>query len=344
MKSNNVKLGLAVGIAAASTLITTSAFAWGTITTMPNAFGGQNFFSSSSGFIGSSMPNAFGGMNYSFRGKDGASTLFTDKDIGTKAESDKIAAALESRDVDTLTSCAWDLKGLETILGKKDKKTNSELLFAAAAQMAVEQGNADGLKAIVALAPECKKYQDALSLRGKTRGVGAAPLCALPQVVRVGGADWKEEVKTLAPWQTPMLDKVTLCGSFRGMTEADAELCSSMINGGRVAMRPLAMATGAVQLSSYKTSDECCEKMKPANIFKEAVELAVFKSDLKTVKQLSELYKTTGFADPEYARYLNEVTSMCVASRGQLTDEEANDAVATALLVLIRELADKSLD
>ena len=69
-------------------------------------------------------------------------------------------------------------------------------------------------------------------------------------------------------------------------------------------MRPLAMATGAVQLSSYKTSNECCEKMKPANIFKEAVELAVFKSDWKTVKQLAELYTTTGFSDPEYAGYL----------------------------------------
>ena len=342
MKTNNIKLGLAVGIAAASTLITTSAFAWGTITTMPNAFGGQNFYGSG-GFIGSSMPNVFGGMNYTFRGKDGKSTLFSDKDISQKAESDKIAIALESRDVDALTSCAWDLKGLETILGKKDKKTNSELLFAAAAQIAVEQGNADGLKAIVALAPECKKYQDALSLRGKTRGVGSAPLCALPQVVRVEGDDWKEELKKLAPWQTPMLEMVSLCGSFRGMTEADAKLCSSMINGGRVAMSPLAMATGAVQLSSYKTSEDCCEKLKPANIFKEAVELAVYKSDLKTVKQLSELYKTTGFADPEYMGYLNEVTSMCVASRG-LTEEETKDAVGKAVLVLMAELIAKSLD
>ena len=328
MNSRNSKSIVAVGIAAASTLITTSAFAWGTITSMPNVFGGQNFYSSSSGFIGSSMPNVFGGMNYSFRGKEGQSSLFTDKDIGKKAESDKIAAAMESRDVDTLTSCAWDLKGLEAILGKKDKKTNSELLFAAAAQMAVEQGNADGLKAIVALAPECKKYQDALSLRGKTRGVGAAPLCALPQVVRVGGDDWKEELKKLAPWQTPMLDKVTLCGSFRGIPEVDVELCSAMINGGRAAMRPLSMAMGAVQLSSYKTSDECCEKMKPVNIFKEAVEMAAFKGDWKTMKQLAELYMTTSFTDPEYGGYLKEVVSMGGASRGVGNNPEDLDGRA----------------
>ena len=101
---------------------------------------------------------------------------------------------------------------------------------------------------------------------------------------------------------------------------------------------------GYITVAAVTAGCMALSHIKPANIFKEAVELAVFKSDLKTVKQLSELYKTTGFADPEYARYLNEVTSMCVASRGQLTDEEANDAVATALLVLVRELADKSLD
>lgn len=81
-------------------------------------------------------------------------------------------------------------------------------------------------------------------------------------------------------------------------------------------MRPLSMAMGAVQLSSYKTSDECCEKMKPVNIFKEAVEMAAFKGDWKTMKQLAELYMTTSFTDPEYGGYLKEVVSMGGASRG----------------------------
>ena len=342
MNAQTTKVVLRGASAAVTALMAGSAMAWvssmpnafggynytsssgGWVSSMPNAFGGFNYTSSSGGF-GSSMPNAFGGFNYSgslFRGAKGESALFDDADVASKIDDGKIADALSSRNGDALTSCAWDLKGVETILGKKDKKTSSDMLFAAAAQMAVEQGNAECLKAIVALSPECKKYQDALAVRGKTRGAGAAPLCALPQVVRVGSEDWKEELKKLHPWQSPLLDATTVFGSFRGISKADAELCSAMINGGRSAMRPLAMATGAVQLSEYKTSDDCCEKMKPASIFKEAVELAMFKGDWKSVKRLSDIYQATNFTEPAYIGYLKELTSMGGASRGILKADE----------------------
>ena len=109
-------------------------------------------------------------------------------------------------------------------------------------------------------------------------------------------------------------------------------------------MRPLAMGTGAVQLSSYKTSNECCEKMKPANIFKEAVELAVFKSDWKTVKQLAELYTTTGFSDPEYAGYLKEVVSMGGASRGVGNNEASEDLDGRAVMGVMNNLFSKIED
>ena len=312
---------------------TSSSGGW--VTSTPNVFGGYNYTSSSGGF-GSSMPNAFGGYNYSgsmFRGANGESTLFSDADITGKIDAEKIAAALTSRNVDALTSCAWDLKGLETVLGKVDKKTSSKMLFAAAAQLAVEQGNADGLKAIVALEPDCKKYEDQLALKGKTRGAGTGFAYCLPEIVPLESENWKDKLKELKPWQTPMFSRDLVCCNFRGVTEGDAEACSAMINGGRATMNPLMEAVGAVQLSKYSAVDDINAKFQPVSIFKEATEMAIYKGDTSSLRQLASLYETSSFFEPDYLKYIKNMTELSGKTRG-LKDEEVEGTCKKALLVL----------
>ena len=304
---------------------TSSSGGW--VTSTPNVFGGYNYTSSSGGF-GSSMPNAFGGYNYSgsmFRGANGESTLFSDADITGKIDAEKIAAALTSRNVDALTSCAWDLKGLETILGKVDKKTSSKMLFAAAAQLAVEQGNADGLKAIVALEPECKKYEDQLALRGKTRGAGVGHAYCLPELVPLESENWKDALKKLKPWQSPMFDRDLVCCNFRGVSEGDAEACATMINGGRATMNPLMEAVGAVQLSKYAAVDDINAKFQPSAIFKEAVSLAILKKDVEALKRLAALYEATNFREPDFAVYIENMIAVSGKARGMSVDQESVD-------------------
>ena len=308
----------------------------GWVTSMPNIHGGYNYTSSSGGW-GMSMPNIHGGYNFSgsmFRGANGETALFNDADIAGKIDIEKIAAALTSRNVDALTSCAWDLKGLETVLGKADKKTSSKMLFAAAAQLAVEQGNADGLKAIVALDTECKKYEDQLALKGKTRGSVNGFARCLPEIVPLELQNWKDQLKELKPWQVPMFNRKLVCCNFRGVPEGDAEACAAMINGGRTTMNPLMEAVGAVQLSKYTAADDISAKFQPSSIFKEAAEMAIYKGDVESLKQLVSLYEMSSFFEPDYLKYIKEMAEFTGKTRG-LTEEEVDDTCKKALLVLI---------
>ena len=360
MKNKSV---VAVGIAAAFTIISTSAYAWGYSTSnvfggqnfysstggmtgysTSNVFGGQNFYSSTGGMTGYSTPNVFGGYNYNgFRGAKGESTLFDDADVASKIDDGKIADALSSRNVDVLTSCAWDLKGLEMVLGKVDKKTSSKMLFAAAAQLAVEQGNADGLKAVVALAPDCKKYEDQLALKGKTRGVGTGSAYCLPEIVPLESKGWKERLKELKPWQAPMFNRDLVCCNFRGVSGGDAEACAAMINGGRATMNPLMEAVGALQLSKFAAVGDISAKLQPSSIFKEATEMAIYKGDTASMKQLASLYETSSFFEPDYMKYIRNMSELSGKTRG-LTDGEFKDTCKEALLVLIGGLIAGALD
>ena len=343
MKTQKTKTVLRRLSTAVTALMAGSAMAWGGYS-QRNVFGGQNFYSSSGGMTGFSQPNVFGGYNYTgFRGAKGESTLFDDADVASKIDDGKIAAALSSRNVDALASCAWDLKGLETVLGKVDKKTSSKILFAAAAQLAVEQGNADGLKAIVALEPDCKKYEDQLTLKGKTRGAGTGCAYCLPEIVPLESENWKDRLKGLKPWQTPMFNRNLVCCNFRGVAEGDAEACAAMINGGRATMNPLMEAVGAVQLSKYAAVDDINAKFQPSSIFKEATEMAIYKGDTVSLKQLASLYEASSFLEPDYLTYIKNMSELSRKTRG-LTDEEVDNSVKKALLVLIGGLITGALD
>ena len=348
MKIQMTKTVLKSVSAAVTALTAGSAMAWG-IGNMgswrPDIRGGGrfNYYSPSGQLRVMAEPDGLGGYTFTstpdtwFRGAKGESSLFDDADIASKIDAEKIAAALSSRNVDALTSCAWDLKGLEMVLGKADKKTSSKMLFAAAAQLAVEQGNVDGLKAIVALEPGCKKYEDQLALKGKSRGAVSGLAYCLPEIVPLEPQNWKDKLKGLKDWQVPMFNRDLVCCNFRGVPECDAEVCATMINGGRATMNPLMEAVGAVQLSKYAAVDDINAKFQPSSIFKEAAEMALYKGDTASLKQLASLYETSSFLEPDYLKYIKNMVQLSGETRG-LTDEEVESSCKKALLVLISGL------
>ena len=244
-----------------------------------------------------------------------AAELFEDKDFYNKVDVTLFADALQVRDVAILTGFAWDLKGAEIILGKVDKKTSSAMVFASAAKLAVEQGNADALKAIIALAPECKKYESQLALKGKTRGMSKFSVTALPQLASLPQNEWDKALKNLRPWEQPVFDKY-LCASFRGMPASSAINASTLINDGRLTMNRQMIAIGAMELSKYPYDKKLGIKFEPAQIFAEAAELAILKQDKEALAQIIALYGTANFKTADYAKYLQNELTLMSSTRG----------------------------
>ena len=290
-----------------------------------NVFGGYNYYNSNGTSAGYSSSNVFGGYNY-YRGMSSditpdqlAKKLFADKDFAKRIDVITLQNAIGTRNVDAMTSCAWDLKGVELILGKKDKTTTSDMIFASAANLAVEQGNAEALKQIITLAPECKKYEEQLTLKSKTRGLGKS-VTALPQLVLLPQKDWKKTLSTFSDWQQPVLENYMLAG-FRGITKQSADTASMLVNEGRFTMNPLLIAMGAMELSKYPYDSKLGVKFEPAQIFAEAVELAVAQKDVGVLKQMSALYSTANFKTAEFTQYLADELAMLGNTRGLKTDE-----------------------
>ena len=146
--------------------------------------------------------------------------------------------------------------------------------------------------------------------------------------------NWKDKLKGMKDWQVPLFSRDLVCCNFRGVTEGDAEACSAMINAGRVALNPLMEAVGAVQLSRYAAVDDISSKFQPSSIFKEAVEMAIYKGDTASLKLLASLYETSSFHEPDYLKYVKSMAELSGKTRG-LTDDEVEDSCKKALLVLI---------
>ena len=279
-----------------------------------NIFGGYDYYNSNGSSAGYSRRNIFGGYDY-YRGqKETAEKLFKDPDFVERIDTGAIQDALIAKNVDALTSCAWDLKGLEIVLGKKDTKTTSDMLFSVAAQIAVEQENDTALKQIIALAPECKKFESQLAMKAKTRGVNKS-VCALPQLCMLPSNEYKKGLKALRVWQQPILGDY-ICTSFRGLSKQNADIVSMLVNEGRITMNPQMIAMGSLELAKYPYNSELGTKFEPAQIFAEAVELAIVKQDKEALTQLSALYNTAKFKNDETAKYINTELNMLSSTRG----------------------------
>ena len=243
-----------------------------------------------------------------------AKKLFTDEDFAKKADVIALQKAIMARNVDAMTNCAWDLKGLELMFGKKDKTTTSDMLFAAAAKLAVEQGNSAALKQVIALAPECKKFEEELALKSKTRGINKS-VTAFPQLTLLPHKDWEKALKGLQPWEQPAFGQY-ICASFRGMSKKSADTVAMLVNEGRVTMNPQMIAMGALELSKYPYNSKLGIKFEPAQIFAEAVELAVAQQDKDALNQIAALYGTANFKNAEYTKYLQGELAMLGENRG----------------------------
>ena len=281
--------------------------------------GSDTTYFNGNGWSGTAWTPAGGNTTYfNFRGQL-AKKLFADEDFVKRIDVVALQDAIGARNVDAMTSCAWDLKGVELILGKKDKTTTSDMIFASAANLAVEQGNAEALKQIITLAPEFKKYEEQLTLKSKTRGLKKS-VTALPQLMLLPQKDWEKTLSTFSDWQQPVLENYMLAG-FRGITKQSADTASMLVNEGRFTMNPLLIAMGALELSKYPYDSKLGIKFEPAQFFAEAVELAVAQKDVGVLKQLSALYSTANFKTAEFTQYLADELAMLGNTRGLKTDE-----------------------
>ena len=302
------------GTCAAALMTGTSVMAWGTAYT--DQFGRTHY--NFGGRYGTSFTDQFGRTHFNgplFRGML-AKKLFADADFANRIDVAALQTAIETRNVDAMTSSAWDLKGVELILGKKDKTTTSDMLFASAAKLAVEQGNAGALKQIVALAPECKKYEEQLALKGKTRGMTKfKSVTAFPQLTVLPQQNWQAALKGMQSWQQPMLDSYIM-PSFRGMSAASGETAAMLINDGRVSGNAQMIALGALELAKYPYDGKLGEKLDPAQIFAEAAELAIAKQDRNALLQIVGLYNSAPFKTEDFAQYLQGELTMLGKTRG----------------------------
>lgn len=277
--------------------------------TQRNVFGGYNIITPDRTYTG--IPNVFGGMD--FRGKMD-SAIFSNTQFCSMLDTLELAEAIQSNDAARIMGFAWDLKGAETILGKVDQKTTSKALFETAAKLAVEQGNSDVLKQIIELAPECKTFEAQLAMKTKTRGANKS-VCALPQLCLLPPKDYKKAIDSLTMWQQPMFGDY-ICQSFRGMSKQSADTASMLVNEGRITMNPQMIAMGALELSKYPYNSELGIKFEPAQIFAEAVELAIVKQDKAALTQLAALYNTASFKSEECAKYIQSELAMLSGMRG----------------------------
>jgi len=237
--------------------------------------------------------------------------------------------AVERRNVKAMTGVAWNLKALETILGKQDKKTTSDAMFKAAAQVAVEQRNATALTEIVALCPACKTYQDEMKAAGQSRG--AASPVTMPQIVcfpdfgmfdptkkeDAYGKRVEELAQKLQPWETPALTPDLVRFSFRGMSTPEAENVATMANRGRETGNPAMLAQSAIALAG-KNPPAACPYLKPERMLDEAAGLAVVLGDKKGLAQIIDIYENDvfGLKDADKGKAMAEELKMMGSSRG----------------------------
>lgn len=303
----------------------------GTISPRSPVFGGGydvHYNNGRSGTITPRSPVFGGGYDCNFRGANGENLLFEKEEFSQRFSVDAWVGAVESRDVSAMAQLAWNLKAVEAVLGKQDKKTTSDAMFKAAAQLAVEQRNETALAEIVALCPTCKTYQDELKAGSATRGT--ASVITMPQIVYpVLGpldpgkpGDFKKQADemahSLARWQTPYLTPDLVRFNFRGMSTPEAENVATLANQGRQTGNAGMLAQSAVALVGQSPSTECTY-LKPERLLDEAAGMALAFGDKKSLAQVINIYENDvfGLKDQDKAKALAEEFKMLSNSRGK---------------------------
>ncbi len=301
----------------------------GTITQRHHAYGGGYDFRYNDGTSGTitKRHHAYGGgYEIRFRGADGKSVLFESDDFAGSCE-DAWIGAVEERNVLAMTEVAWNLRGIEMMLGKADAKTSSTDLFRAAAQVAVEQHNGEALVDIVALCPECKEFEDDLKAATKSRGQHV--IVTMPRVLPSPLGSWDPSARedfagrvkvassSLMPWERLEVTPDLVCYSFAGTSLPDAQNVAMMINRGRRTCNAAMIGMAAVSLSNMGGSE--LEHLDPKWLLEEAAGLAVTMADKQAIMQIKAIYENMAseLADAERARILGDELKMLSGSRGR---------------------------
>ena len=224
-----------------------------------------------------------------------------------------------------MSQLAWTLKGIEKALGTQDKKTTSELLFSAAANLAVVQNNSKALKEIIALEPMCAKFKETLKLKGATRGTGVGSIVSMPQIVTMPGSNpgqkWIDKLSELKPYQQPVYSPQLLAAQFRGMSVSKAQNVSFLVNRGRMLLEPKLIAMGALEMASQSEKD-MPSQLDPKNVLAEASDLAIELGDRQALDFIIGLYKTSALKDENKAKSLSEELKLMGSTRGISESEE----------------------
>ena len=287
-------------------------------------FGGNTTYHSFGGQTGTSWTPFGGNTTYHsgslFRGEDGKSILFSDAKFAEKFPEDAWLDAADARNVPLMTQLAWTMKGVETVLGSKDAKTTSAMMFDAAAQMAVAQGNAEALRSIVSLCPECAKYNEEMASLTKTRGAGTF-VPGLPQLVLppASPAELAGFLKGLAPYQVPLMPPELFSSMLPQTAAPDVANICTLVNQGRITKSPRMLALAAVELTMSAGASSVY--LEPKRLLEEAAELAVLLADRNALEFIVDIYgrEASPLADKEKASlYLEEAKAMS-GSRGVMS-------------------------
>ncbi len=260
--------------------------------TSRNVFGGFDYHPSGQPGVtfGSSMPNVFGGQDFRYRGASDESVLFADDEIAKLFPEAAWLDATDARDVPQMTQLAWTLKGLETVLGETDEDVTSEMMFDAAAQLAVAQGNADALEDIVALSPAAAKYKGEMAALATTRGKGGF-VSGMPQIVMAPKTpkEFNKFMAGIKGHQVPFVSPAVLAAKLPKATAPEVLNICTLVNQGRITKSPSMITLAALELAQASGSTKRAF-LNPSRMIEEAAELAILKDDKTSLDFIANIY------------------------------------------------------
>ncbi len=291
----------------------------------PLVFGGEHWRSGGSEQLFGSADNDQD--EFVWRGGKGGNIIFADDDFAAEFPEMAWVDATKNRNVQRMIDCAWELRKVEKVLGKKDKKTTSGAMFETAARLAVNQGDKKALKKIIALEPECKKYKQDMKAKGKTRGVNNVPH-AMPEIVypkfpvdaseQMWGKMWKRAVKALEEDQVPFLRPRMVQYYYSDISDDEASRICMLLNQGRMKNNPKMLVQAATELKGQKGSANVAF-LSPKGILGEAAELAVSMGDKSGLTRVVEVYESGPFGMTSKANMYKQMKKTMGGTRGAST-------------------------
>ena len=288
----------------------------------PVVLGGGDWRSGGSDEIFDAPPK--NGSEFTWRSEKEGNIIFASDEFADRFPEMVWVNATKNRNVQKMIDYAWELRKIEKVLGKKDKRTTSRAMFEAAARLAVNQGNEGALKQIVALEPTCEKYMQDIKAMGGTRGASTVPN-AMPEIVYpsfpIGAPGdkwqkrWEKAVEELEDNQVPFLRPPMLQFYFPDMDDQTASKICMLLNQGRFKNDPNLLVHAAVELDRQKGQADVTF-LNPESVLGEAAELAISVHDKAGLRRVIQAYESEQFSLSSKAKMYGEVLKTMGSTRG----------------------------